>query len=229
MFAIRNAVMHRYSPDAIERVIYTESHDEVANGKARIPEEVDPGKASSRLAKKMSALGALLLFTSPGIPMLFQGQEFLEDDWFHDKDPIDWAKRDRFKGILQLYKDLILLRLNRSGVSQGLLAQEVDAYLVNQNDKIIAYHRWASGGPMDSVVLVANFSGFPRGDYEIGLPDTGTWMVRFNSDSRYYDQGFDDFGSSSVYAESPGKDGLPAHGKVHVGAYSGLILSQDKQ
>ena len=30
-----------------------------------------------------STLGAALVFTAPGIPMIFQGQEFLEDGYFH--------------------------------------------------------------------------------------------------------------------------------------------------
>ncbi len=33
--SVRDAIYHRYNADAFERVIYTESHDEVANGKAR--------------------------------------------------------------------------------------------------------------------------------------------------------------------------------------------------
>ena len=84
MHAVRDALTFRYADDAFTRVVYTESHDEVANGKARVPEEVDPGNAASWAAKKKSTLGAALVFTAPGIPMLFQGQEFLEDRWFHD-------------------------------------------------------------------------------------------------------------------------------------------------
>ena len=61
MDALRNAILHRYYLYAFERVIYTESHDEVSNGKARIAEEVDPGKASSWAAKKKSTLGAVLV------------------------------------------------------------------------------------------------------------------------------------------------------------------------
>ena len=52
MEAVRDAIQHRYDLNAFERVIYTESHDGVSNGKARIAEEVDPGKASSWAAKK---------------------------------------------------------------------------------------------------------------------------------------------------------------------------------
>lgn len=228
MNAVRNAIAHRYYLNAFERVIYTESHDEVSNGKARVPEEVDPGKASSWAAKKKSALGAVLVFTTPGIPMIFQGQEFLEDDWFHDQDPIDWNKKERFAGILQLYKDLIMLRLNRKKFTRGLVGQEVDVYHVNSNDKVIAYHRWDSGGLHDSVVIVANFSAQPHYDYSIGLPSTGRWIVRFNSDSRYYDQEFGNVGISLVDAEASDKDGLPAQGKVNIAAYSALILSQEE-
>ena len=82
MHAVRDALEHRYDGDAFERVIYTESHDEVANGKARVPEEIWPGNADSYFAQKRSTLGAALVFTAPGIPMIFQGQEFLEDGSF---------------------------------------------------------------------------------------------------------------------------------------------------
>lgn len=227
MDAVRKAILHRYHLNAFERVIYTESHDEVANGKARIPEEVDPGKASSWVAKKKSTLGAVLVFTVPGIPMIFQGQEFLEDDWFHDQDPIDWAKKDRFSGIHQLYKDFIKLRLNRDGRTKGLAGQEVDVYHIDHDNKIIAWHRWESGGPSDSVVVVANFSSHPYEDYLIDLPAAGEWIVRLNSDGKKYDKGFGDFGSQAIQAKAMEKDGLPAQAKVSVAPYSALILSQE--
>jgi len=228
MDALRNAILHRYDLNAFERVIYTESHDEVSNGRARIAEEVDPGKASSWAAKKKSALGAVLVFTAPGVPMIFQGQEFLEDDWFHDQDPIDWTKKDRFAGILQLYKDLISLRLNRGNQTKGLVGQEVNVYHINNDDKIIAYHRWDSGGPHDSVVVVANFSSRPCQDYMIPLPEAAEWIVIFNSDSRYYDSAFGDFGNVVIHVDATEKDGLPAQAKVSVAPYSALILSQEK-
>ena len=68
--------------DAFKRVIYTESHDEDANGGARVPEEVWPGYADSWASKKRATLGSALVMTRPGIPMLFQGQELVEGSWF---------------------------------------------------------------------------------------------------------------------------------------------------
>ncbi|MEJ0000865.1 MAG: alpha-amylase family glycosyl hydrolase [Verrucomicrobiota bacterium] len=44
MDEVAHALQFRYNEDAIQRVIYSESHDEVANGKARIP----PGNQSGR-------------------------------------------------------------------------------------------------------------------------------------------------------------------------------------
>ena len=41
--------------------------------------------------------------------MLFQGQEFLEGGWFRDTVPVDWDKREEFRGIVRLYRDLIRL------------------------------------------------------------------------------------------------------------------------
>ena len=58
--AVSEAIEHRYDLDAFKRVIYTESHDEVANGRARVPEEIWPGKADSWFSKKRSTLGGAL-------------------------------------------------------------------------------------------------------------------------------------------------------------------------
>lgn len=228
MYAVRDAILRRYFLDAFERVVYTESHDEVSNGKARVPEEVDPGEASSWAARKKSTLGAALLFTSPGIPMIFQGQEFLEDDWFHDEDPLDWSKKERFAGIFRLYQDLIRLRLNREGHTRGLCGQEVSVYHVNNDCKIVAYHRWESGGPGDSVIAVANLSTKPQLGYQIGFPSEGEWLVRFNSDSKSYDNEFGGQGPATVHASGAGLDELPCKGALDIAPYSAIILSQNK-
>jgi 1,4-alpha-glucan branching enzyme len=228
MHAVQAAIQKRYHGNAFERVIYTESHDEVANGKARLAEEVDPGQASSWAAKKKSTLGAALVFTAPGIPMLFQGQEFLEDDWFHDQNAIDWGKVERFSGILAIYKDLAALRLNCSGLTKGLTGQRMEVYHINQEDKLLAYHRWEEGGPKDSVVVVVNFSTHQREGYWIGFPIEGEWAVRFNSDSKVYENAFGDLGSTAVHAGSGEQDGLPARGQISISGYSALILSQEK-
>ncbi len=103
------AIEYSYG-DAFARVIYTESHDEVANGKARVPEEIDGDDPTGYFAQKRSTLGAGLVLTSPGIPMIFQGQEFLEGGWFRDDVALDWDQAKDFRGIVKLYRDLVVLR-----------------------------------------------------------------------------------------------------------------------
>jgi 1,4-alpha-glucan branching enzyme len=227
MGAIARALQHRYGTDAFERVIYTESHDEVANGHARVPSEIWPGNAASWFSKKRSTLGAALVFTAPGIPMIFQGQEFLEDEYFRDDDPLDWAKAETFSGIRQLYTDLIRLRRNWFDRTRGLRGQHVNVFHVNHADKVVAFHRWDQGGPGDDVVIVANFGNRGYSDYRLGLPHPGLWRVRFNSDWRGYSEDFGDWGSFDTWADEGGRDDLGWQGSVGLGPYSVVILSQD--
>ena len=227
LYAVRDALYHRYNGDAEQRVIYTESHDEVANGHARVPEEIWPGNAGSWFSRKRSTLGAALVFTAPGIPMIFQGQEFLEDEYFRDSTPLDWTKLDTYGGINALYRDLIRLRRNWFNQTRGLRGQHINVHHVNNTDKVIAFHRWENGGLGDDVVIVANFGNRSYESYSLGFPRAGYWRVRFNSDWQGYSA---DFGSQSAYDTSAGagpRDGLPFQANVGAGPYSVLILSQD--
>jgi 1,4-alpha-glucan branching enzyme len=227
MNAIRGAILANYNASAFQRVIYTESHDEVANGQSRMPEAIWPGNASSWFSKKRSTLGAAVVMTSPGIPMLFQGQEFLEDGWFQDTDPVDWTKATTFAGIKALYKDLIALRKNSAGLTRGLTGQSTNVFHVNQGWKVLGFHRWMNGGEKDDVIVVMNFSSTPRTGYRIGFPRDGRWKVRFNSDWNGYDGSFANTGTYDLDATySTPWDGMPASGLFDIGAYTCLIFSQ---
>ncbi len=224
--AIRDAISYRYNDDAFDRVIYSESHDEVANGKARVPQEISPNDPTGWYARKRSTLAAAMVFTAPGIPMLFQGQEFLEGEYFRDTVPVDWDQCHEFHGIIRLYRDLIRLRLNYDGVSRGLCGQFTQVYHLNEERKVIAFHRWDQGGPADDVVVVANFFHEPRADYVIGFPATGIWKLRFNSDWQGYSDDFQGNPSSDVAAEPGERDGFPCQAALTIGPYSVLIFSR---
>jgi 1,4-alpha-glucan branching enzyme len=74
---------------------------------------------------------------------------------------------------------------------------------------------------------VANFARHHHENYKVGMPATGEWKVRFNSDSKQYDTSFEDFGSSRIQAEAESQDDQPASAGVSVAPYSVLILSQE--
>ena len=213
--------------DAFKRVIYTESHDENANGGSRVPEEVWPGYANSWASKKRATLGSALVLTAPGIPMLFQGQELVEGSWFSDEEGVDWGLRHRHAGLLQLHRDLISLRRNVVDVSRGLRGPNIVVHHVNEAERVLGFHRWQDGGPRDDVIVLANFSATPLPDYRVGVPRAGRWRVRFNSDWDGYDPEFETVESVDANAMRERRDGLTHTIEVGLGPYSVVILSQD--
>lgn len=227
MFAVRNAITQRFSGRHTARIIYSESHDEVANGRARVPEEIWPGNAGSWESKKRSTLAAGIVFTSPGIPLMFQGQEMLEDGWFSDTDPVDWYKNDvTYSGIRLMYRDMIRLRRNWFNNTRGLRGGNVNVHHVNNTGKVLAYHRWDAGGPGDDVIIVANFSKTYFPSYNIGFPRGGMWYARFNSDANIYSSNFGNTATRDTIAYSGGKDGMGYNASFAIGPYSVVIFSQ---
>jgi 1,4-alpha-glucan branching enzyme len=230
IYALRDVIRQRFNADAFQRVVYTESHDEVAQdaGQARVPELIWPGNADSFFAHKRSTLGAALVFTVPGIPMIFMGQEFLEWGSWSDARELDWTKADRFAGIRYIYRDLIRLRRNWYDHTRGLRGHQVNVHHVNDRDKVIAFHRWDRGGPRDDVAVVLNFGNRAYDAYRVGLPRGGLWRVRFNSDWRGYSQFFTDHPSYDFWAQ-PGAsdDAMPFSGDVGLGPYTAIVLSED--
>ncbi len=209
------------------RVIYTESHDDVANGHVRLAEAVAPGDAANWFARKRATLGSAITLLAPGIPMLFQGQELLEDRWFDDTLPLDWSKSDRFAGIVQLHRDLIAARRNTHGWSAGLLGSSTTILRADEELKLLAWHRWSAGGPGDDVVIVTNLSTLPIVDVALGLPRAGRWRVRINSDSTVYDEEFGASIADDVEADGGPLDEQAQSGRISVAPYAVVVLSQD--
>ena len=226
MYAVRDAIGFNYNGDPTQRVVYTESHDEVANGRARVPEEIDPGNATSYYAKKRSTLAAGVVFSTPGIPMIFQGQEFLEDEYFRDEVPLDWDRLETFSGIRDLYARLIELRRNLTGSSKGLKGFGLNVHHLNDSAKVIAYHRWYDGGIGDDVVVLANFSNTTWSNYRIGMPRSGAWHCLFNSDDEAFDESFGGYGSDVVLTQNLDRDGMQDSAVIQVAPYSIMIFSQ---
>ena len=211
----------------LSRVIYTESHDDVANGDVRVPEAIAPGDAAGWWAKKRATLGSALVLTAPGMPMIFQGQELLEDRWFDDSVALDWSKASTHRGILRLHRDLIALRRGGDGRTRGLRGPSLAIIRADEGAKLLAFHRWDQGGPGDDVVVIANFADRTVEDLRLGLPAPGRWRVRFNSDAPAYDLAFGGHEALDTDADGEPLDGLDQSALIAVGPYSVVILSQD--
>lgn len=225
MPAVADAVTTVYNADAFQRVIYTESHDEVANGQARVVSEVNADDPTGWFAQKRSTVGAALALTAPGIPMLFQGQEFLQGEWFRDDIPVDWDLSEDHHGIVRLYRDLIRLRRNWRDSTRGLSGHGVAVTHLDDEANLLAFHRWADGGPGDSTVVIVNLANAALEDYRIGMPSAGLWRLELNSDARSYSDDFGDFVSTDTEADGEGLGGQPVSALISIAPYSVLIYS----
>lgn len=210
----------RYNDDAFQRIIFVDSHDSAANGSARLAEVIAPGHAQNLFARKQALLAAALLFTTPGIPMLFQGQEFMEGGSFNDWQALDWNKAVQHAGIVLAYKHLIDLRRNRGAVTAGLLGRGTNLTHVDDNNKVLAYHRWDSGGPQDDTMVISNFGSTSHTEYVLSFPRNGMWRVRFNSTWQGYSPDFKDVTVPDVHVET-------GAGTIVLPPSCALILSQD--
>lgn len=207
------------------RVIFSESHDLVGDlngaGTQRLPKRIDTANPASYAARKRSMLAAASVFTAPGIPMFFMGQEMLEDAQFSSSYALDWSHAGTFSAVTNLYRDLIRLRRNLDGVSPGLLGPNI-TWHVTRNDapwKLLAFHRWGAGAN-DQVMVIMNFTSNTIPNYVINTwPASGSWYVNFNSDWTRYGNDFSNYGSGFVTV-SGGSGGFA------IGPYSTLVLSR---
>jgi 1,4-alpha-glucan branching enzyme len=140
---------------------------------------------------------------------------------------VDWDLRITRKGMLRLHADLIGLRRNAGGTTAGLRGRSVVVHHVDPDSRVLAWHRWQSGGPRDDVIVVASFSAEPQHDQRVGVPRPGHWKVRFNSDWDGYDPEFETIEAFDTDAQPEPWDGMAHSIRVSVGPYSVLILSQD--
>ncbi len=171
------------------RIVYTESHDEVANGRTRVPAEIDPDDPRSIYALRRSALGGALTMASLGVPMVFQGQEWADPDWFDDQRPLDWARLEQRSGIFDLWRDLVTLRTtdHRTG---GLRGDQID---VTIDGDVIVVRRWGLGGPESATIVATNLAAADREHVPLNVGDE--WQVVFASDWSGYDPSGSDHAS----------------------------------
>ena len=232
MDSLSTALLRRYSGDAFSRTVYTESHDEVSNGKSRVVEEIagEEGQVDNYYSVKRAALGTAMTLTAAGIPMLFQGQALLEDKWFSDQDPLDWKRLKKFSGVRNMYHDLIHLRRNLGGDTRGLQGQHTHLLKVDDNDKILAYLRWYDNPAEDGVLVILNFSNNAYDGYAVGLEFAARWKLLFNSDwSGYSNHNVDVPTYEVIETEPTQQDERPHRVIVSVGPYGAYVFGLQRE
>jgi len=232
MHRLGQVISKKFLDSTYSRVIYTENHDTIPQDRqCRIPTAISPEHPEDFFAQKRSILAAAILFTTPGIPMLLQGQELLEiicPTW-PNPPTLTWDRRATLSHVFAIYQNLINLRKNSSGKTRGLISPNVKIYHTNPGAQVIVFYRFEKGGPGDDVIVVGNFSNRTWNHYIIGFPRPGKWKIRFNSDEKKYHNDFGGVGEDCAYVEAKAGlyDKFLWNGAVSIGKYSVLILSQD--
>ena len=200
----------------------------------RIPRLADGSNSRSWYARSRARVATALLLTAPGIPMIFMGQEFLEDKLWSDDphradcliwwDGLDGA--DRHMGDFhQFTRDLIWLRRRHP----ALRSDPITVYPPDTGNRILAFQRWVPGVGRDiAVVASLNESTFYDRSYTLGLPQPGHWHEVFNSDFYdYFPNPAVEGNPGGIDASGPPANGMPYSGHITIPANSLLVFARD--
>lgn len=218
-----NALQSAMSGSGFGRVLYDETHDLVGSlngaGAQRLPKRIQSADPTGYYARKRSMLGAAIVMSTPGIPMLFMGQEMLAVAQFADNSPLDWSRTTTYTNVVRFYRDLIRQRRNLDGVSLGFTGPNISWHNVDNTAKVLSFHRWGAGAN-DQVMVVLNCSNTQLNNYQVtGFPANGTWYANLNSDWKTYGADFGNVGSSLVQVSG-------GSGNVTIAPYSVLVFSR---
>jgi 1,4-alpha-glucan branching enzyme len=202
------------------------------NRMERIARVADPSNPRSWYARSRARVATGLLLTMPGMPMLFMGEEFLEDkQWSDDVDGhpelrLFWpgleADDPAMRDFLRFTRELIKLRWR----FPALRGEGYALIHVHDENRVLAFQRWVPGEGGD-VVVVLSFANETKHGYEIGFPGGGRWREVLNSD--VYDHWVNPWtqgNGGAVDANGAGRHGLSNSAALTLPANSLLVFAR---
>ncbi|MFQ4136419.1 alpha-amylase family glycosyl hydrolase [Nodosilinea sp. PGN35] len=153
---------------AVNAINYLSNHDH-----DRLMVQLANQDIFDEAAFKRAKLGAVLLMTAMGVPLIWMGEEFgAYGPKTLEPAKINWSllENDRNRNLMEHYRGLIHLRRN----NHALRTEHVEFFYADSERRVLAYVRWNDEG--SRVVVVANFSNQYLADYEVrDFPQDGTW------------------------------------------------------
>ncbi len=138
----------------------------------------------------------IALFSCSGAPLIYNGQEFGQDNDMPEEGegrvvprPLKWDYLDDETGrkVFDIYKKLIDIRKGHPGLhssnfhprgwQDGWALPDGDGYGIYRNRNVAVYHRWGEDetGRAELFYVVLNFSGMDQG-VTFTVPDDGPWQ-----------------------------------------------------
>jgi 1,4-alpha-glucan branching enzyme len=169
-----------------ENYILPISHDEVVHGKGSLLSKM-PGDDWQRFANLRLFLS--MMWLHPGKKLLFMGCEFGQDNEFNVDAVFPWPHPydERRQGVSYLVRQLNAIY--RGMPSLHLLDSSPDGFmwLVADDDSssVFSFVR-RSRRDDPGLVVIANMTPIPRHAYCVGVPRSGHWVERLNTDSSLF-------------------------------------------
>ncbi|HEY8241073.1 MAG TPA: hypothetical protein VIH35_06490, partial [Kiritimatiellia bacterium] len=185
-----------WSSNPLQSIVYIESHDDKALTDVLSRRPDHDGRNLDPVEIRQNTLGATILFTSLGIPMLAEGQEFLRSKFgihntYNKGDEVNavrWTDRDRplASEALAYYQGLVALRRSPQGAAfrvRDLPSQDYYQWILPPNTKAIGYVVNAKHEhPGQSFVVLLNADEQQLVDFEVKLP-AGNWKQVGNANT----------------------------------------------
>ncbi len=165
-----------------EKYVLPISHDEVVHGKCSMI-----GKMSGNEEQKFSSYKAFLCYmmAHPGKKLLFMGQEFAQRKEWDYKAELDWdlLGSENHKNILEFNRKLNKFYLDNRPMWENDNSWGGFKWIANDDYKqsVISFRR--IDDDENEIIVVCNFVPVERNNYCIGVPQSGTYKLIFDSDA----------------------------------------------
>ena len=173
-----------------ENFVLPLSHDEVVHGKGSLLNKM-PGDRWQQFANLRAYFG--FMFGHPGKKLLFMGCEFGQQrEWNHDQS-LDWHLLDDgldaplHQGVQRLMRDLNhLYRSTPALYQQDFVPAGFEWIEHNDADRsVLGFIRHGLDN-RTLMVVVCNFTPTVQKGYRLGVPQSGSYRERLNTDSAFY-------------------------------------------
>jgi 1,4-alpha-glucan branching enzyme len=205
-----------------ENFVLPLSHDEVVHGKRALLGKM-PGDEWQRFANLRLLLA--YQFMAPGKKLQFMGAEIGQPWEWRPAEEVPWhlLQYGFHSGVQNLTRELNRLYVTEAALHQLDFSPEgfqwIDCHDADQS--VVSWLRRSRDGR--HAVVVLNFTPVPRHGYRLGVPQTGDYLERINTDSAHYGGG--NLGNGGlVSAEAKPWMGFPASLSLTLPPLAALVL-----